>query len=155
MAIPRTGAQRKPPNVWARRTAGTSRFMARVVLVASSELDRNLLADVISPDDELHVVVPAVEQSRLQWLANDEDEARSEARRVGNAVASSASPDTSSVDVKPDAPLQVVRDAIAEHHPDRVVLALRETDAATWLEQGGLDEIPREIDGVPVIHVAV
>ena len=46
--------------------------MARIVVVASSELDRDALASILEPDDELHVVVAAVEQSRLQWLANDE-----------------------------------------------------------------------------------
>ena len=48
---------------------------------------REALSDVVAPDDELHVVVPAVEQSRLQWLTNDEDNARAEAQAVGEAVA--------------------------------------------------------------------
>ena len=34
--------------------------MARVVVVSSSEIDTEALADVVSPDDELIVVVPAV-----------------------------------------------------------------------------------------------
>jgi hypothetical protein len=52
----------------------------RKVLVASSverpveELRRVLGGDV----GEVRVVVPAVRQSRLEWLANDEDDARRE-----------------------------------------------------------------------------
>jgi hypothetical protein len=129
--------------------------MARVVVVSSSEIGREALAGAVSADDELFVVVPAVEQSRLQWLANDEDAARAEARAVAEAVADSAPADAAAVDVKPDSPRQVVADAIAEHRPDRVVVALREGEEATWLEEDELDALPREIDGVPVERIEI
>ena len=58
--------------------------MARIVVVASSEMDRDALESVLEPDDELHVVVAAVEQSWLQWLANDEGDARKQAEQVGD-----------------------------------------------------------------------
>ena len=130
-------------------------LVARVVVVSSSEVGRDALAEAIAPEDELFVVVPMVEQSRLQWLANDEDEARREARAVGAAVAQAAQAEAAGIEVKPDAPHQVVRDAIAEHRPDRVVIALREGEEATWLEENELDAVPREIDGVPVEHVRI
>jgi len=44
----------------------------------------------------------------------------------------------------------VVSDAIAEHRPDRVLVALRDGEEATWLEESELDELPSVIDGVPV-----
>lgn len=125
----------------------------RVVVVSSSEVERSALGDHVAPGDELHVVVPVVEQSRLQWLANDEDDARAQARSVGDAVAEAAPADTVSVDVKPDLPRQLVLDAIAEHRPDRVVVALREGEEATWLEEGELEELPDEIDGVPLVRI--
>ena len=50
--------------------------MARVVVVATSSVDRSILAGHLEVDDELFVVVPAVEQSRLAWLTNDESDAR-------------------------------------------------------------------------------
>jgi hypothetical protein len=134
---------------------GIRRRVARVLVVSSSELARDALADVLAPGDELVVVVPAVEQSRLQWLANDEDEARAQAKAVGDAIAATAPADAKDVDVKPDPPSQVVRDAIAEHRPDRVVVALRDDEEATWLEQDELDALPSAIDGVPVERVAV
>jgi hypothetical protein len=129
--------------------------MARVVVVSSSKLDKQALWGVVSSDDELHVVVPAVKQSRLQWLTNDEDKARAEAHAVGEAVAKAAPADASDVEVKPDPPRQVVRDAIAEHRPDRIVVALRDGEEATWLEEGGLDELPGAIDGVPVDRIRI
>lgn len=127
--------------------------MTRVVVLSSSEIDREALADAVSPEDELYVVVPAVRQSRLQWLFNDEDKARAEARQVGESIARSAPAEASEVEVKPDPPEQAVLDAIAEHHPDRIVVALREGDDATWLEEDVAGGLPREIDGIPVDRI--
>jgi hypothetical protein len=129
--------------------------MTRVVVVSSAEIAPDALADAVSPDDEVHVVVPAVEQSRLQWLFNDEDKARAEALRVGRSIARSAPGDAVDVEAKPDPPQQAVRDAIAEFQPERIVLALREGEDASWMEEGELDESPPAIDGVPVerIHI--
>src|SRR5262249_47307890 len=101
-------------------------LMARVVVIASSEVSRESLEAFVDPEDELHVVVPAVEQSRLQWLANDEDEARSEAENVGREIGDAAPTDPSTVTVKRDDPAQLVQDAIAEHGPDSIVIALRD-----------------------------
>lgn len=129
--------------------------MARVVVVSSSDLPRAALADVVSPDDELHIVAPAVEQSRLQWLTNDDEAARAEASAVGEAIRAVAPGDTKYVEVKPDLPRQLVLDAIAEHDPAKVVVALREGEDATWLEEGELDKLPTEIEGVPVVRISI
>ncbi len=129
--------------------------MAKILVVSSSQLDRSVITEVVSADDDLFVVVPAVEQSRLQWLANDEGDARADAREVGESIGRAAPTEPSVIEVKPEAPDQVVLDAIAEYQPDRIVVALREGEEATWLEQGGLDEFPREIDGIPVVRVSI
>jgi hypothetical protein len=63
----------------------------------------------VDPSDELVVVAPAVEQSRLDWLANDEDDARASAQAVGSRWPRRRPADASVVEVKPDAPQQVVR----------------------------------------------
>jgi hypothetical protein len=127
--------------------------VARVVVVSTSEVDRNALERVVAPDDELIVVVPAVEQSWLDWLANDEGEARSRARQVGEAVAEEAPASASAIEVTPDVPRQAVIDAVAEHAPDRVVVALREGEDASWMEEGELAEVPGAIDGIPITRV--
>jgi len=129
--------------------------MARVVVVASSEVSRESLGDVLEPDDELFVIVPAVEQSRLEWLANDEDAARRRAARVGREIESAAPAETTSMEVKPDHPGQLVLDAVARHSPDRVVLALRRGEKASWLEEGELEAIPASVNGVPVVHLVL
>lgn len=129
--------------------------MKRVVVVASSEVPQELLDELVGPDDELHVVVPAVEQSRLQWLANDEDEARAEAESVGEEIGRAAPAEPSSVSVKQDDPSQLVVDAVAEHKPDFIILALRQGEDATWLEQGELGAMPSQIEGVPLVRVRI
>jgi hypothetical protein len=127
--------------------------MSRVVVISSSEIPRDTLAGAVSPEDEVHVVVPAVEQSRLQWLFNDEDKARAQALRIGRSIAHAAPGDAVDVEAKPDPPQQAVRDAIAEFRPDRIVLALREGEDASWMEEGELHDAPHRIDGVPVERI--
>ncbi|HEU0248288.1 MAG TPA: hypothetical protein VFR38_14510 [Gaiellaceae bacterium] len=129
--------------------------MARVVVIASSDLPRAALSHVVSPDDELRIVVPAVEQSRLQWLTNDEDGARAEASAVGEAIRRVAPGEAANVEVKSELPRQLVLDAIAEHDPAKVVVALRVGEDATWLEEGELEGLPTEIEGVPVVRMSV
>jgi hypothetical protein len=129
--------------------------MARVVVVASSDVATDVLEAYVAPDDELHVVVPAVEQSRLQWLANDEDGARARAEAVGEEIGRTAPTVPVETAARPDAPSQVVRDAIAEHGPDRVLLVVRGGEDATWLETGEDAQVPPLIDGVPVYRISV
>jgi hypothetical protein len=129
--------------------------VARVVVVASAEVDRSELQEVVGPDDELVVVVPAVEQSFLQWLTNDEGEARERAAEVGETIEDEAPTDADQVQVKREVPAQLVQDAVAEHRPDRIVLAVREGEDATWLEDGQLDDVPDEIAGVPVTRITI
>ena len=127
--------------------------MARVAVVATSPVSRDELVEHVAPEDELVVVVPAVEQSRLDWLANDEGVARRRAEEVGESIARRAPGDATTIDVKPDAPRQVVRDAIAEHEPDRLLVVVRSGEDATWLEAGEADAIRGEMAGIPVTVV--
>ena len=129
--------------------------MSRIVVVATAPLEPGVLDATIDPGDDLHVVVAAVEQSHLQWLANDEGEARDTAERAGEEIADAAPTDTATVDVKPERPTQLVLDAIREHQPDRVVVALRDGEDASWLEDGELGNVPGQVAGVPVTRIAV
>ena len=129
--------------------------MARIVVIASAPLEREALNAILEPDDELHIVVPAVEQSRLQWLTNDEGDARAEGARVGAQIGRDATAGVASLEVKPDPPSQAARDAIAEHAPDRLVVAVREGEDATWLEEDELGRLPATLHGVPVTRIAL
>ncbi len=61
----------------------------------------------------------------------------------------------SSIEIKPDAPSQLVLDAVREFQPDRVVVAVRDGEDATWLEEGELDQIRAQFEGVPVTRVTL
>jgi hypothetical protein len=128
--------------------------MARVVVVSSSEIDVRMLGAELHEEDELIVVVPAVRQSRLDWLTNDEGDARRIAQQVGERIATEAPPDEASIEVKPDPPSQAVLDAIVEHDPDRILLALRADEDASWLE-GDLHQALAALEGVPVARVII
>jgi hypothetical protein len=54
--------------------------MRKVLVISSSEWPVSALKAALGGDvDELRVVVPAVHQSRLQWLTNADDDARERA----------------------------------------------------------------------------
>jgi hypothetical protein len=129
--------------------------VARVVVISTAEVDRSLLEEHVAPDDEVVVVVPAVEQSRLDWLTNDEGDARQRAAEVGETISDDAPTVRAEVEVTPAAPSQAVLDAVAEHAPDRIVVALRAGEDATWLEEGELGEVPGRIAGLPVTRVLI
>lgn len=127
--------------------------MSRVAVVATSPVSRDELTEHLAPEDDLIIVVPAVEQSRLDWLANDEGSARRRAEEVGESIARRAPGDATTVEVKPDPPSQVVLDAIAEHQPDRLLVVVRSGEDATWLEAGQADAVRRGTAGIPVTVV--
>lgn len=124
--------------------------MASVVIVTTVEVDRQLLAELVGPGDDVHVVVPAVEQSRLQWLTNAEDEPRELAAQIADDVAQRAPSTRTTAEENRDSPSQAVIDAVRMHRPDRVVVLLRAEEESTWLESGELEKIPAEIEGVPI-----
>lgn len=129
--------------------------MARVVLVTSVELAEEELDGIVGSDDEVFVVVPAVHQSRLQWLANDEDAARAEAEATAKAVADHAPSNMTEAEETREGPVQAVVDAVRAHRPDRVVVVVRTDDEASWLEKGALDRLPGSVEGVPVDRLAI
>ena len=74
---------------------------------------------------------------------------------MAESVDADAPTDAERMQVKADDPVQLMRDAVAEHNPDRIVLAVREGEDATWIEQGELGEAPSEIAGVPVQRIRI
>jgi hypothetical protein len=129
--------------------------MSRVVVISTTEIGDGVLAEHVEPSDELIVVVPAVEQSRLEWLANDEGSARERAADVAGTISDNAPASAAATEVTRDVPSQAVLDAIAEHAPDRIVVALREGEEASWLEDGELAQVPGQIAGVPVTRISL
>jgi hypothetical protein len=129
--------------------------MGRNVLVVSTVegvADR-LRGELGTDVDQLKVVVPAVRQSVLDWLANDErafTAAREEAERTadrlpGETVEAGAG--------EADVGLAIL-DALATFPADEIVVALH-ADEAPPPEEAAAETTPTLIGGVPVRRVVV
>ena len=102
---------------------GSARIL--VVTTASVEPDRlreEVLRHVGDENAEVKIVAPASDVSRLQWLANDEDEAREEAAQQADEAAEAVEPAASvEAEVGDSDPIQAVEDALRHlpRRPDR------------------------------------
>jgi hypothetical protein len=133
----------------------------RLLVVTTSTADEAALREEVrehagGEEVEIHVVAPAAELSRLQWLASDEDEARAEARRVAQET-SDAVEQTGRVEEAeigdPD-PVQAIEDALRTFPADELIIVTRSGEDASWLEQGSLEEA-RERFQLPITHLVL
>lgn len=138
-------------------TSNEAQPQSRKVLVISSverpaESLRKALGEGVG---ELRVVVPTVRQSRLQWLANDEDDVREEADQAATAIAE-ALPAAETEAAAGDAdPLQAAEDALREFAADELVVVTRPDEEATWLEEGRGADIEASFPGLRVTRLVV
>ena len=128
----------------------------RNVLVISSvdrpvAVLRKALGDGV---DELKVVVPAVKQSRLQWLTNADDDAREEAEDAAASI-DGATSDAVEAEAGDADPLQAAEDALADFEADELVVVTRPDEQATWLEEGRAVDIERRFPGLEVTRLVV
>jgi hypothetical protein len=129
----------------------------RVLVVTPVAPDPELLEGAIrahaGEDAEIRVVVPAVGVSKLQWLANEEDEARAAAAVTADVIESSTGGLTHAETGDPD-PVQAVEDALRTQPADEIVIVTRPDEDADWLEGGSVAEALTRFD-LPVHHVVV
>ena len=92
-------------------------------------------------------MAPAVKQSRLQWLTNEEDAARDEAERTAEEVASAAEGGAEHVEaeVGDSDPLLAVEDALRTFDADEIVVVTRTGENASWLEEGAAGDDRRAL----------
>jgi hypothetical protein len=130
--------------------------MARNVLVVSTvegaeQAIREQLGEGVG---DLKVVVPAVRQGILDWLANDE-RAFAHAREVAERTAEALPGET--VEAVPgvaDVGL-AIRDALATFPADEIVVAVHPDDEAGAVERAAAETVERSVDGVPVRRLVV
>ena len=136
--------------------------MSRHILVVTTApvegeaLRDRVLEDADDAGAEVKVVATASDLSPLDWLANDEDDARAEAESraegVGRAVAPEA--DRVEAEVGDTDPVQAIEDALRTFPADELVLVTRKEDDAGWLEEGAADEALARFN-LPVRHLVV
>jgi hypothetical protein len=127
----------------------------RALVVTPVALDPGLLEGVIrehaGADAELRVVVPVTGVSPLQWLTNEEDEARAAAEVAAAQTESATGPSTSAAVGDTD-PVQAVEDELRTFPADEIVIVTRPDAEADWLEGGSVAEALRRFD-LPVHHL--
>jgi len=104
--------------------------------------------------DELKIVVPAVKQSRLQWLTNADDDAREQAEGAAASI-DHATSDAVEAEAGDSDPLQAAEDALAEFEADELVVVTRPDEEATWLEEGRAADIEQRFPGLEVTRLVV
>ena len=132
-----------------------------ILVVTTAPVEGEALRDRVlehtgDGEPEVKVVATASDLSPLDWLANDEDDARAEAKArakgVGRAVAPEA--DRVEAEVGDTDPVQAIEDALRTFPADELVLVTRKEDDAGWLEEGAADEALARFN-LPVRHLVV
>jgi hypothetical protein len=127
-----------------------------VVATASAEeagVPREIRDLVERGEAEMRVVAPASDLSRLQWLANEEDEARAEAEDLADDAASALGAEDEHVtEVGDSDPLQAIEDALRTFPADELVIVTPPDAEAGWLESASAEEALDRF-GLPVTRV--
>jgi hypothetical protein len=133
----------------------------RILVVTTASVRREDLRDRVlahagSEDADVRVVAPAAEISRLDWLTNDEQEARADAAERAAEIGLAVAPEARSVDAEigDTDPVQAIEDALREFPADELVLVTPPDEDASWLEEGAAGESFARFN-VPVTHLVV
>ena len=121
-----------------------------ILIVTTAENVEDVVSGVISDDDKVKVVVPAVRQSVADWLANDQS-AYSQAEEIAEEAARQLPAEDASAAVGEADVELAVRDALATVPADEIIVAVRPEDQVGRIEAAATASVPRgEIDGIPV-----
>ncbi len=130
--------------------------MARNVLVVSTveHADDTIRAE-IGEADTVKVVVPAVRQGFLDWLANDQ-QAFDRAEVVAERTAEALPGETVEAGAGEANVGLAIRDALATFPADEIVVAVRPEEEEGFIESIATDDAPQHsIEGVPVRFVVI
>jgi hypothetical protein len=102
----------------------------------------------------VRVVAPVSKISPLEWLTNDEDDARAKAEETAARVAKALPPEAEAeTEVGDSDPVQAIEYALRTFPADEIVIAVGD-DEPSWLEKGSYSEAVRRF-GVPVSRITV
>src|SRR5664279_790797 len=130
----------------------------RLLVVITTEVADDVLHDFVrkrgGDDAEMLVVAPASEISRLDWLTNAEDDARTEAASLAVKTAEATPTEDVEARVGDSSPVKAIEDALREFPADEVLVVTRPDNDASWLEEGS-GETAQTRFRLPVIRVTV
>ena len=122
--------------------------------VGAEDVRRALPGDDDIVDAEVLVVAPAVNESQMRFWMSDSDDAIAEARATADETAGElkAQGARAGATTGESEPLLALQDALAAFPADRVLVFVREGDAARYRESEVVGEVQRRF-GVPVTEV--
>ena len=101
-------------------------------MVATADVDESLLRDHVC-GSEIRVVAPASDMSALEWLMNDEDDARARAEHMADSTATAVADDAAvEAETGDTDPIQAAEDALRVFAADRILVVFRPQDEASW-----------------------
>jgi hypothetical protein len=122
------------------RTRIYTEMPRRLLVVITTEVADSVLRELVrsraGDDAEMLVVAPASEISRLDWLTNAEDDARTEAASLAVQAAEASPSEDVEARVGDSSPVKAIEDALREFSADEVLVVTRADDEASWLEEG-------------------
>jgi hypothetical protein len=131
----------------------------KLLVLATDPVDADRLRGALPDDDlaeaEVLVVSPAVNESAVAFWMSDSDEAIAEAESAAEQTAAALreSGAQARATTGESEPLLALQDALATFEADRVVVFVRDEDAARYREDDVVGEAQRRF-GVPVTEVA-
>jgi hypothetical protein len=130
----------------------------RLLVVATASVPATALrASVLAhggEDAELLVVAPASEISRLDWLTNADDEARTDAAERADELAQAAPSDDVESRVGDSDPVKAIEDALRTFAADELIVVTLPDEDAGWLEKGSA-KTALDRFSLPVTHLVV
>ena len=130
----------------------------RLLVVITTEVPDAVLRELVrsraGDDAEMLVVAPASDLSRLDWLTNAEDDARTEAASLAESTADATPTDDVEARVGDSAPLKAIEDALRTFAADEILLVARPDDEASWLEEGAGAKA-KALFSIPITRVTV
>ena len=133
----------------------------RLLVLATEPVDADRVRAALPDDDlsgaEVLVVSPAVNESAVAFWMSDSDEAIADARVDGRAHGRRCCGEGGAqarATTGESEPLLALQDALATFQADRVVVFVRDEDAARYREDDVVGEAERRF-GVPVTEVTV
>jgi len=100
------------------------------------------------------VVAPASDISRLDWLTNADDDARTDAAERADELAEAAPTGDVESRVGDSDPLKAIEDALRTFPADELIVVTLGDDDAGWLEKGS-GEKALDRFSLPVTHLVV
>lgn len=130
----------------------------RLLIVVTAEVADGALRDLVrsrgGDDAEMLVVAPASEISRLDWLTNAEDDARTDAAERADELADAAPTEDIESRVGDSDPVKAIEDALRTFSADELIVVTLPDEEASWLEKGSTETALRRFS-LPVTHLVV